>query len=117
VKVAIYGLWHLGMFIAVCFASRCHDVLGFGDERQTIDRLQLNLLDPLGGIGAALIEKLWCDFRQIFTDLIVGPMGQQVVSMPDQPLQQALGAASRVLSFSVGHGDPLTRYTYTGQCA
>jgi hypothetical protein len=108
VRVAVAGQWQLKTATSTYVALGGHDVLGF-QVPPSIERLQLSLLAALGGIGAVLIEKPWPDFRETFRDLMVGRMRQQVAYNPGQPLEQVLGAALRVRSFSVGHGDPPTR--------
>lgn len=42
-KVAVAGLWHLGMVTAACLSSRGHDIVGF-DEPPIVERLQKNVL-------------------------------------------------------------------------
>ena len=42
-KVAVAGLWHLGMVTAACLASRGHNVLGF-DEAPIIEQLHENIM-------------------------------------------------------------------------
>jgi len=39
-KITVFGLWHLGMVTAACLASVGHEVIGFENNSEAIDRLK-----------------------------------------------------------------------------
>src|SRR5580765_1076004 len=48
-KVCVVGLWHLGTVTAACLASGGHDVRGFDDDLDVVERLQAGeppIFDP-----------------------------------------------------------------------
>jgi UDPglucose 6-dehydrogenase len=66
VKVAVAGLWHLGMVTAACLASRGHNVLGF-DETPIIEQLQENIM-PVAEPGLReLVDKAVSEGRLTYT--------------------------------------------------
>jgi UDPglucose 6-dehydrogenase len=66
VKVAVAGLWHLGMVTAACLASRGHNVLGF-DEAPIVEQLQENIM-PVAEPGLReLVAKAVSEGRLAYT--------------------------------------------------
>ncbi|HWJ20355.1 MAG TPA: nucleotide sugar dehydrogenase [Geobacterales bacterium] len=77
-KVAVAGLWHLGMVTAACLASRGHNVLGF-DEAPIIERLQQNIM-PVAEPGLReLAAKALSDGRLAYTANASGLAAAQVL--------------------------------------
>ena len=40
-KVAVFGLWHLGSVISACLASKGHEVIGIDEDSEIIRKLSL----------------------------------------------------------------------------
>ncbi len=68
-KIAVVGLWHLGSVTAACLAQLGHQVIGFDDQTDVIDRLNLGqapLFEP--GLDDMITQGLEAKTLHFTTD-------------------------------------------------